>query len=216
MTMTTEIEKKPQISWEERKARNEDRFFNAPMTLGDFNAHSTVSFDTRFHVHDYRLETDAELGEWIFDLNGDPSGEPMSEGLIKAIAYERMVEIRARKGQINRHEIYVEDVEEIECFERFNHNHATIDIVQDRADKKWRFAVGYNLYHTGGGSGISFKRSKVYDTRRDVILAGAKSLLQTAEKLTKGHEGDKYKPFYNKIKEFVEAREDEIRQPTLF
>ena len=67
------------------------------------------------------------------------------------------------------------------------------------------------------GSSAPSMHSEITDTRTDAILKGAREMLAT---LTKGWEAkdepDKYNPFINKLKKYIEELEGQIRQPSLF
>lgn len=210
MTAQKTIEKKEptkQLTWDEQRRISREIFFNVEIDLEKFIAHSSFSYDDRFRWHDYRVRTEKEIGDWIYDTISDRDKPQLTELEVKTEAFEAMKALQARKGQINRQNVYTRGVEEVRCFDSKSAEHASVSVVQDCADQLWRMSTSYWLDNSGASSGIWFRDKTVFATRDAALIAGGRRILASISEETS---------HYGKIKAFVESIEDTIRQPSLF
>lgn len=188
------------------------------LSLEEFAGLVTVRYDERWRWHDWRVQGDERLCYWIYDHidhNKVESSKVPDEKVIE-YAYERFRYIQARQGQMNFHSVYVRDVEEIDVIPPKNFNYVKVSVVKDCLDNLYRYSTTFSIAGSGSGSAPSF-RSDTTETRIDAVLNGAREVYTALSKSWQAElEAAKYNPFINKIREFIESVEDQIKQPSLF
>lgn len=189
------------------------------LTLEEFSALVTVRYDDRFGWHDWRVQGNVYLSYWIYDhvIHDREKNAPISEAAVIEAAYRRFCHIQEHRGQMNFNTVYVKDCEVIEVIPRHKTNdYATVSVVKDRLDGLYRYSTDYMAVN-GGSSYAPSIHSKVTATRTEAVLCGAREILNSLESGWEAKaEPEKYNPFLNKIKAFIEKIEGEERQPSLF
>lgn len=186
------------------------------LSLEEFAALVTVSYDDRWKSHRWRVQGDERLCYWLHDCSRKRDEGMYSDAEVIEIAYRHFLYIQARQGQMNFCSVYVRDVEEIFVVPQKNYDYVKVNVVKDCLDGLYRYSTAYSINHSGGSAAPSF-HSSVTESREDAILTGARQMLESVSKGWQAEqEADKYNPFINKIKNFIEAVEAELRQPSLF
>jgi hypothetical protein len=210
-----------QETWQERRTRIEKAMLEMKLTLEEFAAKCTVSFDDRFRRYEWRVRGDETLGEWIFDVYRDRTLPKYTDDEAIKIAFKRFCDLQNRNGQLNWHSVYVKGVEKVHAVApkpggNVAVNTAQIAIVQDSIDKIWRFGFDYFAVNGGCSCGAWFEERKAH-TREAAILKGAEYIHKSVTSSWEHNEKkDAYKTFVNKLESFIEEIQSAIRQPSLF
>jgi hypothetical protein len=190
------------------------------LSLEEFNALVEVSYDERWRWHSWRVEGDINIYYWIYDhiIHNKEHTEMLSDEQVLKCAYKRFCDIQERRGQVNFHNVYVQDCEDIELFPRKNLDHATVRVVKDKVDGLYRFSTDYHVGNGGTSYAPWFGETiEIYKSKNDAILEGARQIISSIED---GWEAkakpETYNPFINKIQNYIENLKAEIRQPSLF
>lgn len=216
MTTATAEKKQSEKTITEILAERPKALVKLAITLEEFTSHVKVTYDDRWNFYDWRVQGDAELYYWIYDCHSSRDKEKLTDAQVIERAFNHLRAIQSRSGQINCHSVYVEDCEDVELLPRRGLEHATVRVVKDRVDGLYRHSTDY-WCGSGGGSSAPSMRSEISETRTDAILKGAREILATLTKSWQAKdEPQKYNPFINKLKDFIETVEDQIRQPSLF
>ncbi|HRH40492.1 MAG TPA: hypothetical protein PKY82_02525 [Pyrinomonadaceae bacterium] len=194
----------------------ETALIDLKISLEEFATNVEVKFDDRWRSYSWRVQGNIDLYYWIYDHHSSRESEILTDAQVIEIAFKYLLAIQARKGQINIHSVYVQNVEEVELLPRKGLQHATVRVVKDRVDGLYRYSTNHYCGNGGGGSAPS-THSKFTQSRHEAILQGAQELIEslTASWQSKDDPAT-FNPFINKIKKYIENLEAEYRQPSLF
>lgn len=204
--------------FEQRMAARRRAIIESELSFAKFEkAIESINYHFGWQVH-FRL--DSIFDSWMFDIRGIPDDTP--EEAIIFHAWDKWQALKARKGQVNEHFVYVGGVEHKSYFPlKDNYFHyAKVYFVEDCYDQKWRWSTDLQT-PLGGSYAPTFNDKRFVDTREEALINGINEILKDFEGKTNCRFSTKLEEEFAKklVPMLTEAKfviQHGVRQPSLF